>query len=110
MTTTVKNAIPAKFAEDADTPQYTAINCKAIIDKFTATNNSGGNESLAINLVANGGAAGSDNLIATKTIAPGKTYTFPEVVGQSLEAGDFISTIASAASSITIMSSVREIT
>ena len=35
MTVTVKNIIPRKEAEGAQTAQYTAVGCKTIIDKFT---------------------------------------------------------------------------
>ena len=40
MTVTVKNIIPRKQAENVQTTQYTASNCKTIIDKFTVTNTS----------------------------------------------------------------------
>ncbi len=111
MTVTVKVLIPAKQAENVQTTQYTANNCKAIIDKFTATNTSAGNVSLSVNLVTNAGSPGAGNLISdTRNIAPDETYTFPELVGHSLEAGGFISTIASAATSLTIRASGREIT
>jgi len=111
MTVTVKVLIPAKQAENVQTTQYTANNCKAIIDKFTATNTSAGNVSLSVNLVTNAGSPGAGNLISdTRNIAPDETYTFPEIVGHSLEAGGFISTIASAATSLTIRASGREIT
>lgn len=110
MAVTVKNIISAKEAEDAQTTQYTAVNCRCIIDKFTATNTSAGNESLSVNLVPNLGAAGVDNLIVdARMIAPGETYTFPELVGQVLDTGSFISTIASAANTLTIRASGREI-
>lgn len=110
MAVTVKALIPAKAAENSQTTQYTAVNCRAIIDKFTATNTSGANASLSVNIVASGGTAGSTNLIVdTRTIAPDETYTFPELVGQVLDSGSFISTIASAASSLTIRASGREI-
>lgn len=111
MTVTVKVLIPAKQAENSQTTQYTAVNCRAIIDKFTATNTSGGNVTIGVNLVASGGSAGASNLIVdTRSIAPDETYTFPELVGQALESGGFISTIASAATSLTIRASGREIT
>jgi hypothetical protein len=45
-----------------------------------------------------------------RSIAPDETYTCPELVGQALEPGGFISTIASAATSLTIRASGREIT
>jgi hypothetical protein len=111
MTVTVKVLISAKQAENSQTTQYTAINCKAIIDKFTATNTSGGNVTIGVNLVTSGGSAGAANLIVdTRSIAPDETYTFPELVGQALETGGLISTIASATTSLTIRASGREIT
>ena len=111
MAVQIKVLIPAKQAESAQTTQYTAVNAKAIIDKFTATNTSGGNVTISVNLVASGGSAGADNLIVdARSIAPDETYTFPELVGQALEPGSFISTIASAATSLTIRASGREIT
>lgn len=111
MAVTVKTIIPAKQAENVQTTQYTVTNARAIIDKFTATNTSAANRTLSVNLVANGGTAGADNLIVdAREIAPGETYTFPELVGQVLESGGFISTIASATTSLTIRASGREIT
>lgn len=111
MTVTVKTLIPSKQAENTQTTQYTATNCKTVIDKFTATNTSAGNLTLSVNLVSSGGSAGVDNLIVdSRTIAPDETYTFPELVGQVLEPGGFISAIASAATALTIRASGREIT
>lgn len=110
MTITFRELVPAKFAEDSQTAQYTADNCTAIIDKFTVTNVSGGNETIGVNLVQSGGSAGASNLIVERQIAPGKTYTFPEIVGQTLGSGSFISTIASAASALTIRAGGREVT
>jgi hypothetical protein len=111
MTVTVKVLIPSKQAEATDTTQYTAVNCKTIIDKFTATNTSAGNVTLSVNLVSSGGSVGASNLIVdARSIAPDETYTFPELVGQGLDPSGFISTIASAATSLTIRSTGREIT
>lgn len=108
---TVKNIIPAKQAENTQTTQYTASLCKTIIDKFTATNTSGSVATISVNLVSSGGSAGASNLIVdARAIAVDETYTFPELVGQTLEIGGFISTIASAASALTIRASGREIT
>ena len=111
MTVTVKNIIPRKQAENAQTAQYTATNCKTLIDKFTVTNTTAGNVTFSCNLVAAGGSAGVANLVlSARAVAPGETYSCPELVGQSLESGDFISTIAGAATSLTISASGREIT
>jgi hypothetical protein len=110
MTVSIKVLIPAKQAENSQTTQYTAVNCKAIIDKFTITNTSAGNVTISVNLVTSGGSPGASNLILdTRSIAPNETYTCPELVGQSLESGGFISTIASTASALTIRASGREI-
>jgi hypothetical protein len=112
MTTTVKVLIPAKNAENSQTTQYTVSSgVTTIIDKFTATNYSASAASLSVNLVTAAGTAGNSNLITkTKTLQPGEVYTFPEIVGQALSANDFISTLASAATSINIRSSGRELT
>ena len=111
MSVLVKTLIASKQAENAQTTQYTAVNCKTIIDKFTATNTSAGNVTISVNLVTSGGSAGVTNLIVdSRAIAPDETYTFPELVGQVLESGGFISTIASASTSLTIRASGREIT
>ena len=111
MTVYVKNLVPAKIAEASQTTQYTANGVTTIIDKFTATNYSAAAATISVNLVTTGGAAGNLNLITkTKTLQPSEVYTFPELVGQVLNAGDFISTLAGTASSINIRVSGREVT
>ncbi len=111
MTVIATVLIAAKNAENAQTTQYTATLKRAIIDKFTATNYSAGAQTLSINLVTSADTAGNQNLIVkTKSLAAGETYTFPEIVGHILEVSGFISTIASAATSINIRASGREIT
>lgn len=111
MTVTIKVLIPAKQAENTQTTQYTATNCKTIIDKFTATNTTAGNVAISVNLVTSGGSAGVTNLIVdSRSLAPDETYTFPELVGQALEPSGFISTLAGAATSLTIRANGREIT
>lgn len=110
MGVTVKNIIPRKAAEAVQTTQYTAVNCKTIIDKFTVTNTSAANETLSVNLVASGGAPANSNLVVdSRAVAPGETYTCPELVGQVIEAAGFISTLASGAAALTISASGREI-
>lgn len=111
MTVTVKVLVTAKDAESSQTTQYTATGVTTIIDKFTATNHDTVARTLSVNLVASGGTAGTTNLIVqTKSLQAGETYTFPEIVGHSLSAGAFISTIASAASAICIRACGREVT
>lgn len=111
MTVIVKNIVPAKTVEAAQTTQYTASNVTTIIDKFTATNYSASAATISVNLVTVAGSAGNNNLITkTKTLQPSEVYTFPELVGQVLNSGDFISTIAGTASAINMRVSGREVT
>ena len=110
MSVSIKVLIPAKTAENVQTAQYTATNVTTIIDKFTATNYSANAATISVNLIAASGSAGNDNLIVkTKTLQPAETYTFPELVGQVLQSGSFISTLAGTASAINIRASGREI-
>lgn len=111
MSVNVKTLIQSKQAENTQTTQYTATNAKAVIDKFTGTNTTAANVTIGVHIVASGGTVGDDNLIVdARAIAPGETYTFPELVGQTLEPGAYISTIADTAAAITIRASGREIT
>lgn len=112
MTTTPKVLIPSKFSEAVDTPQYpltAADTCRTAIDKFTATNRSAANATLTVHLVPAGGAVAESNAIS-KVIAPGATWTAPEIVGHNMELGDSISTIASVADAISIRVSGRQFT
>lgn len=112
MTVTAKVLIASKQAESILTTQYTSpTSTKTIIDKFTATNTTASPKTISVHLVPNAGSANSTNLIVDeKALAENETYTFPELVGHTLEAGSFISTIVSASTSVTIRSSGRQIT
>jgi hypothetical protein len=111
MTVTVRVLIPAKTAENTQTTQYTAQGVTTIIDKFTATNYTATAATISVNLVTFAGSAGDGNVIVrTKTLQANETYTFPEIVGQVLASGSFISTIAGTASAINIRASGREVT
>lgn len=110
MAVTIKNIIPSKEAEAVQTTQYTAINVTTIIDKFTATNTSTSNATLNVNLVISSGSPSNPNLIVKEvSLTPKETYLFPELIGHVLESGDFISTLSSASSAITIRASGREV-
>ncbi|WP_049082867.1 hypothetical protein [Acinetobacter nosocomialis] len=110
MAVKAKNIIPSKFAENAQTTQYTA-SAPTMIDKFTVTNTTASVATFSCNLVPVSGSASSSNLvIKDKQIAAGETYICPELVGHTLETGSFISTIASAASALSIRASGKEIT
>jgi hypothetical protein len=110
MTVTVQ-ALISKQLEAVQTTQYTSTNARTIIDKFTITNTDTVNRTVSINLVTSGGVAGAANLIVdTKTIVPDETYLCPELIGQVLNPGDFISTIASSAAVLTARCSGRIVT
>lgn len=111
MTVTAKPLFEATQAAAAETTAYTTpAGTRTIIDKMTGTNTTGGVATLTIKLIPNGGAAGaSTTIVQAKTLQAGETYTFPEVVGHVLNAGGFISLLASAAASITVRASGREV-
>jgi len=110
MTVTAKNLVPAKTVEATQTTQYIANGVTTIIDKFTATNYSGSSATISVNLITSTDTAGNHNLIIkNKSLAASETYIFPELVGQILPSGGFISTIAGTASAINMRVSGREI-
>ena len=110
MTVTAKNLVPAKTVEATQTTQYTANGVTTIIDKFTATNYSGSSATISVNLITATGTASNDNLVVkAKSLAASETYIFPELVGQILPSGGFISTIAGTASAINMRVSGREV-
>lgn len=108
--------VPPKYVEDAQTVQYTVIVSQSstvvdIIDAITVTNVGSVASEFSCNLVPSGGAAAVSNLIInTRRIEPGETYLCPELVGQALNEGDFVSTLASVANTLVIRVSGREIT
>lgn len=111
MAETVKNIIPRKLAENVQTIQYTVEAGRTIIDSFTVTNVSAANVVFSCNLPAASAAASSGNLVMkARAIAPNETYLCPELVGQVLEKGGTISTLAGAASALCISGNGREIT
>ena len=111
MTVIVKTLVPPKQMEAVQTTQYTATAAKALIDKATVTNTDTVNRTFSVNLVQSGGVVGNANLIIDdRSVVPGETYLCPELVGQELDPGAFISTIASNATSLTLRVSGREIT
>ena len=110
MAVIVKVLVGPLQMQNAQTTQYTATNVRTIIDKATVTNTDTSNRTFSVNLVNSGGSAGNANLVIdTKTVVPDETYLCPELVGQVIEPGGFISTIASAATALTIRVSGREI-
>lgn len=113
MAVTAQCVLEAKYAESVQTTQYTSPNTagtRFIVDKFTASNSTAAGATLAVNIVANGGAAAASNVVMTKTVGAGEMYTCPELVGQVLNPGDFISSLAGTASAVVIRISGRVVT
>lgn len=110
MAVTPKVVIPAKQIEVAETTQYICPPAtRMLLDKFTGTNTTGATATISVKIVTVGGAAAAGNTITSaKGIQPGESYTFPELVGQVLQPGDFIST-SSSALAITARASGREV-
>jgi hypothetical protein len=110
MSVIVKALVPPVQMGASQTTQYTATAVRAIIDKATVTNTDTVARTFSVNLVQSGGSASSLNLaISTKTVVPGETYLCPELIGHVLDSGAFISTIASAASALSLRVSGREV-
>lgn len=111
MTVTVKTLVAPVQMANAQTTQYTTPTAtRCIIDKATVTNTDTTARSFSVNLVqASGSAANSNLVIDTRGVQPDETYLCPELVGQVLDPGAFLSTIASASGALTLRVSGREI-
>jgi len=107
MTVTNKCFVPYKEIENAQTTQFTAT-VRTILDKITSTNHSGAPATVTLYKVPSGGAAGVSNLVKAKTFAAGEAYTWPELVGHTLNVGDFISGICTVATAVNLSVSGRE--
>lgn len=111
MTVTAKALIQSKQAANSATTEYTCpADTKAVIHRFTATNTTGGAVTLTIYIVPNGGSAGATNkVLSALSIAANTTTDITQIQDHVLDESDFIAVEASAATSITIRCSGREI-
>lgn len=108
---TAKPLFEALQAAAADTVQYTTPGAtKTIVDKFTGTNTTGAAATITVFITVAAVGAAANTIVSAKSIAPGECYTFPELVGHVLTAGDLIRTSSGTANAITIRASGREIT
>lgn len=100
--------VTSKYASNTETTEYTSgQGTRTILDKFTAYNSHTSAVLVTVKLVQQGGTAGGQHVIAAKSIQPGETYTFPEVVGHVLEPAGFVSVLAATASAVVIRISGR---
>jgi len=110
MTVTAKCLVEVTQLTNAETSVYTATKVTAILDKVTATNVSGSAATITCHVVASGGTAGSTNAVVNgKTLQANETYGFPELVGQVLNQGDFLSVLAGTGAALNFRVSGREV-
>jgi hypothetical protein len=109
MAVIAKALVEGTIIPNADTTVYTSREV-TIIDKVTSINYDTVPRTQAVSIVAAGGSVGNAYYIARKTFAPSETYTWPEVVGQILNSGDYVSVISSNNTGLNFRMSGREIT
>ena len=82
-------------------------NTRARIDAATLSNTSGGSVAVTVFLVKAGGVATANNVVLLAQVSTIATRVCPELVNQSLEAGDAIHAFAGAAGLNLVMSGVE---
>ena len=107
---TIKNAYAAQVPA-ANTTLYTCpTNTQARVLKCTVCNDTTTAQTISFHKVPSGQAVGDAYLVLNaKALGSKETYECPEVVGQVLNAGDFISGIAGGAAQMSTMVDVVEI-
>lgn len=112
MAVTADVLINTKYAANSAANEYqSAVGTKTIIDKFTATNTTGGAVTLTVALVPSGGSEGASNRILSAFSIPANTcLDLTQIQNQILAAGDFISCTAGSSSAIVIRCSGRKVT
>jgi hypothetical protein len=109
MTVIVTTFVDSKFLENAQTTQYTSSNVTSIIDSAVIFNDTAGAVTVDLHLVNSGGTADTSNIFISRSINVGENYKCPEITGQTLKNGQFISTVAGSASALTCRVSGRQI-
>mgnify|MGYP003630221740 FL=1 len=110
MALTIKNIIPRKQAETSATIQYTSTGVTTVIDKFTVTNTSVSDAYINVYLPNSGSSPSVSNIIINgRTLGARETYSCPELVGQVIPSGGYISTLAGTSNALTISASGTQI-
>lgn len=81
---------------------------KTIIDKCNSSAVLAGVATLRI--VESGGTPGDEHRQAKKTFVADDSYSWPEIVGQTLEPGDSLRAVCTVASAVTLRVSGRQVT
>lgn len=109
MSTTSLCLVESAYVPAAETPVLTAT-VTTLIDAVNVFNSSGAAATVALKVYATGGTPGAGNMQAFASIAANQSYQCPELVGQTLNAGDVVSALAGTASALVIRISGRQIT
>lgn len=112
MTTITRKSVVQETVAITDTTLYTgAVTIDyAFIAKVLASNSTTTPATLTINIVQSGGSVASTNeYVITETIPAKQSITIYKLIGEQLGPGDFISAIASVASTISLRISMKEI-
>lgn len=99
MTVGQKNIVPGVLLGAAITTLHTApASTRERICNATLTNDTAAVITCTVHIVSSGGSAGSLNKkISAYPLAPGETYTCPELIGRVLEPGDTIQALGNGA-------------
>ena len=103
----VPQVLVSQQLANTETTQYTAATAHwAKIGSATLANTSGSAVTVAVSIVKSGGTAGNANrVLPSYSLAAGDSMSLPELVGVFLGPGDFISALASAATSVSFVAS-----
>lgn len=109
MSVTAQCLINAKYASSSPATEYTVPAARrVIIDKFSASNQNGGAQTITVYLVPSGGSvANSNKIVSSFSLAAGESKELTELKNQILNTGDFVSVEASVGSAIVIRMSGR---
>lgn len=111
MTIALKNLVPGSQLTNATATYYTAgAGVSAKINNATAYNADTSAHNLTVYIVPSGGAAGVANeVLATKSVAPGATVILSELIGKNIETGGTIQALADASAHVNLMVSGIEV-
>jgi hypothetical protein len=111
MSVTAMPLILSKYASNSATPEYIApSSTNTIIDKFTATNVTGGAVTLTIYVVPNSGSPSASNtILPALSIAANTAVEIDVLKNHIISTGSTIQVMAGASSSIVIRMSGREV-
>lgn len=87
--------------------EYTSENCQTTIDTMGVVNVSGSSAVATVTLSAPGG---TDTFAISKTVLPGKSWPFPEIVGHLLESGGKVNVACPTAAAMKVRANGRKFT